>query len=231
VRDWRAVAILVTGFLGAFLYCNFLLDVVLPGEHDWFAVVSEMEMEGEKYAHLLRVTDVVCGVLVVAILPPVWSALPRDGWRRTAIWMTVTFAVGNALAGVVRLPCTAANPDCSGGWADLQRVLHDGFSIVSATALFLGALAIASDTKRVGPLWLHRWARFTFWVAGVAGTIAFGVFGAIDPESWQTGLSQRAQLVLSSVWIVVLAWYAAGDGLRARGGWFGSRSDRVVDAG
>jgi hypothetical protein len=222
-RSWRAVAIVATGVVAAVLYCNFVLDVVLPGSHDLLTVVSEMEMEGQEHAHLLRVTDVICGILTIAILPPVWSALPPDGWRRTAVAMTVVFAIGNALAGVVRLPCTVDNPDCTGGGADLQRWLHDGFSIVSAAALFLGALAVAADTKRHGPRWLHQWARFTFWVGGVLGTVVFAAAGAADPTSWQTGVSQRVQLVISSAWVVCLSVYAAGDGLRARGGWFRSR--------
>ena len=199
---------MAVGAVAAFLYSNFLLDAIFSPDHDWLAVVSDLEVPGEPTATLLRVTDVVCAVLTVSLLPWVWRALPADGWRRPAVWLTVVFAAGGILAALVPLPC-AAPEVCTSAADEMQRWWHDGFSVVSATALFLGAGCVALDTRRHGPAWMHRAARLTFWVGGVVGTIVFLALGTWDPDAWQTGLAQRLQIGVMSGWIFCLALYAA----------------------
>ena len=204
----RAVVLLVVGTVAAFLYSNFLLDAVFSPDHDWLAVVSDLEVPGEPTATLLRVTDVVCAVLTVSLLPWVWQALPG---RRVAPPSGVAdrgVRSGSVLAALVPLPC-AAPEVCTGAADEMQRWWHDGFSVVSATALFLGAGCVALDTRRHGPAWMHRAAQLTFWVGGVVGTVVFIALGTWDPDAWQTGLAQRLQILAMSGWIFCLALYAA----------------------
>ena len=208
MKDWRAPALLADGILAALFYSNFLLDAVLPSDHDWSRVVSELEVAGAQTATLLRTTDVLCGLLVLLLLPHVWAGLPPGRWRRWAIWATAIFAVAGAAAGIIPLPC--AGPEaCTSTRDDLQRWAHDGLSIVSQNAIFVGAMAIALACRHRGPRWMQRAAWITFWVGGVVGTIAFAYFGATDPLSWETGIVQRVQIGTTSAWIVCLAWFAA----------------------
>ena len=209
MKDWRAPVLLADGILAAVFYSNFLLDAVLPSDHDWSAVVSELEVPGAQTATWLRTTDVLCGVLVLLLLPHVSAGLPVGRWRRWAIWATAIFAVAGAAAGIVPLPC--AGPEvCTSTRDDLQRWVHDGLSNVSQAAIFVGAMAVALACRHPGPRWMHRAALITFWVGGVIGTIAFAYFGATDPPTWQTGIAQRFQIAMTSGWIICLAVFAAG---------------------
>ena len=208
MKDWRAITLVLVGVVAALFYSNFLLDVVFSSDHDWFAVVSELEVPGAQTATLLRTTDVLCGVLVLALLPYVWAALPVGGWRTWAVSMTAIFAVTCAAAGIVSLPC-ADEMSCLTTADDIQRWTHDVLSIISQTAVFLGAFAVGLDTRHRGPQWLHRAAWITFWVGGVLGTLVFGYYGATDSDSWQTGIAQRVQIGITSAWIICLAVLAA----------------------
>lgn len=225
MRDWRGWGLVVISVVAGFLYANFFLDVILPGEHDWTAVVSEMEMPGNPHADLLRATDVVCGVLILVLLPFVRAALPAGRRRGWAIWSTAAFAIGNAVAGVVPLPVA------DGGWHDVQQLVHDGASTVSQAAMFIGAVAIALDVRDRGPRWLHTAAWATFWIGGVVGTLLFGGFAYESTTSWQTGMAQRFQIVVSGLWVVCLGVYAATDGLRAWDAERASRQPAVAEPG
>jgi hypothetical protein len=212
MSSWRGAALVLVGATAALFYSNFLLDVVFSPQHDWFAVVSELEVAGAPTATLLRTTDVLCGMLTLCLLPFVRAGLPAGRARGWAIWLMVTFAVTGALAGIVPLPAEPA----TGTAAEVQRLAHDGFSIVSQTAVFLAAVAVGVATRSPhGPRWLHRAAWATFWLGGVLGTVLFGAFAALDSTSWQTGVAQRFQLGVTSAWLVCLGVLAATSGLRA----------------
>ena len=208
MRNWRAVALVLIGVFAALFYSNFLLDVAFSTDHDWFAVVSELEVPGAQTATLLRTTDVLCGLLVLALLPSVWAALPVGGWRKWAVSMTAIFAITGAAAGIISLPC-ANEVSCSTAGDEVQRWMHDGLSIISQTTVFLGAVAIGLDTRHRGPRWVHLAAWITFWVGGVLGTIVFAYYGTTDSSSWQTGIAQRFQIGMTSAWIICLAVLAA----------------------
>ena len=154
MRNWRAVALVLVGVLAAVFYSNFLLDVAFSTDHDWFAVVSELEVPEAPTATLLRTTDVLCGLLVLVLLPYVRAALPVGGWRNWAVWMTAIFAVTNAVAGIIQLPC-ADGVVCTSTADEIQRWMHDGLSIISQTVVFLGAAAVGLDTRHLGPVWLN----------------------------------------------------------------------------
>jgi Protein of unknown function (DUF998) len=203
--DPRAWAIMGAAGLAAFLYSNFILDVLLSGPGELLAVVSDLEAPGMPNATVLRVAEVVCAVLVLSLLPPLRRALSGSRATTVAIWATAAFAVLNALAGLVPLPCPSSrSAECQSTADNVQRWAHDGFSVASTVALFVGVLAVLVEARRNGPGWLVGWSRVIFWVGGVLGTAAFLFSSAIDLTSWETGVAQRLQLVAMSVWIVCL---------------------------
>lgn len=202
------------GVVAGFLYSNFLFDAIFSQNHDWFTVVSDLATSGTPMADLIRITDVICGVLVLVLLPGIRAALPPGRWRRAALWLTAVFAVGSIVAAVVPLPCDT-DAVCKSTVDELQRLVHDGASVVSAAALFLGAVAVAlavADRRH----WVRRAAWLTFWIGGIVGILLFGGFALLDPSSWESGVAQRFQIVAMSVWIVCLAVLAATDGLANR---------------
>ena len=111
--DLGSAALLACGAVAALLYSNFLLDWTRRGFVGMDDIVSRLEAPGEPHAMLLRSTDVVCAVLVVALLPWVRGALPRGPWRELSVWATVVFALGATIAAIVPPPC---GPDvaCAG---------------------------------------------------------------------------------------------------------------------
>src|SRR4051794_18713637 len=161
MRKWEAAALVALGVAAGALYSNFLFSTALPGDKAWKPVVSEMEVPGTRHALVLRVADVLCAVLVLVLLPFVRAALPAGRARFWAVAWTAVFAVGNAVAGIVTLPGHGDRHD------DVQRWVHNTASIVSAGAVFLGALAIALDGH--APRWTRKAAALAFWIGGVAG--------------------------------------------------------------
>ena len=146
-RDPRAVALLLVGTVAALLYANFVLDWVLRGFEGMDDVVSELEATGQPHAVLLRVTDVVCAVLVVALLPWVRAGLPRGPWREVVVWATVLFAIGASVAAFVPTPC---GPDaaCTAASVQTQLRVHDLSSVASDTVLYVGVAAAWLATRR-----------------------------------------------------------------------------------
>ncbi|KZF02965.1 MULTISPECIES: DUF998 domain-containing protein [unclassified Rhodococcus (in: high G+C Gram-positive bacteria)] len=204
----RSRVLIGVGLVAAFLYANFLIDWVQRGFRGMGEVVSELEAPGEPNAMLLRVTDVVCAVLVVALLPSVRSALPSGRWREVAVWATALFALGSVVAAVVPVPC-GPSVTCSSPSDQLQLQIHDGASVVSNVALFAGVAAVWFATRDTGPRWLKRLAWWSFWIVGVVASLVFGYFdGATEPSS-AVGVSQRIHIVGISAWIVCLGVVAA----------------------
>jgi hypothetical protein len=208
----RAVGLLVTGALAALCYANFLLDWVLRGFAGMGEVVSELEAAGQPNAVLLRVTDVVCGVLVVSLLPWVRAGLPRGVWREVVVWGTVVFAIGAAVAAFVPTPC---GPDVGCGAPGVQLRVHDLSSIVSDAGLYVGVAAAWFSTRATGPAWFRRTAWWLFWVGGVVSSVAYQYVGATEASSAAVGIAQRVHIVGICAWIVALSIYAATVGLRA----------------
>lgn len=215
MRDWRAWAILVAGTVGAFLYSNFILDYILPGETDVFEVISVLETKGTPNADVLRTTDVIGGILMLVPLPYVWAAMPAGVWRIIMVVSSAVFALGSAVSGIVALPCDGVTSGCDTTAEHIQQLTHDGASTLSQTGLFIGAIAVIFGLRHVGPQWMRTWGQITFWVGGILGSILFLGAGSIDSTSWQTGASQRFQVLMSSVWVVCYTIYAARDGLAA----------------
>ena len=207
-RSDRRPALLVVGCVAGLLYANFILDWILRGFEGMDLVVSTLGAPGEPHAVVLRVTDVVCGVLVVALLPRVRSLLPPGRWREVAVWATVVFALGAAAAAAVPTPC-GAGETCDAPHQLAQSLIHNGASIVSEGALFVGMAAVWRATHETGPVWLRRVAFWDFWVGGVVFTSLFAYFGYFSDALWIASAAQRVHILFVSAWIVCLGVVAA----------------------
>jgi hypothetical protein len=214
-RRAEAAALIVISLVAALFSSNFLLDVAFAQDTDWTSVVSVLEVSEGHPRALLRTTDILCGVLVIVLVPFVHAALPRGAWQRWVAGALVVYALAGAGAALVPLPC-AVREMCATPTDDLQRLAHDGFSVVAQAALFVSVVAAALATRSHGPRWLHLGAWAVFVTGGVVCTLFSGYYALTDPAAWQSGVAQRVQLGIVSVWIVCLGVYAATDGLQAR---------------
>jgi hypothetical protein len=204
--DLGACLLLACGGGAALLYSNFLLDWTRRGFVGMDDIVSQLEAAGQPHAVLLRATDVVCAVLVVALLPWVRLALPRGPWREVVVWSTVLFALGATVAAFVPPPC---GPDVACSGHHLQIAVHDGSSIASDALLYVGVAAAWFATRRSGPVWFHRAAWWVLWVGGVLSSVLFEYFNVTDDPDWAVGAAQRVHIVCISGWILCLAYLAA----------------------
>jgi hypothetical protein len=206
-RDRRAAALVLTSVVAAVLYSNFVLDWVLRGFDGMGNVVSHLAAPGQPNAGIVRVTDVVCAVLVLALLPAVRRALPLRPWRAVVVGGTVVFAAGAVIAAAIPTPC-GPHSACDAPAQLLQGFLHNSASVVSDVGLYVGTAAAWFTTRRTGPRWFHRAAVWLFWVTGVVASALFVLLAEVGPD-WATAFSQRVHIVGISVWIVCLGLLAA----------------------
>lgn len=194
---------LALGIAAALLYCNFVLDWVLRGFVGMGEIVSELESPGEPNATLLRVTDVVCAVLVVVLAVRVRRALPPGAGREVFAWSTIAFAAGSALAALVPEPC-GPGVACDAPEQVLQSAVHGYASIAADSALFLGVAAIIVLTWRSGPVWFRRAAWIVLVGGGLCSSLAFGYFHRHPDPAWAVGASQRVHILFIAAWILCL---------------------------
>lgn len=217
---------LATGAIAAVLYSNFLIDLLVPGPHEWAQQVSVLEIPGHRSALLLRTTDVTAALLVLAQLPAVRAALPASRWRTLVTGGAAAFAIGGILAAIVTLPADAqAGTDgllTAAGTVDadaLRRAAHNATSIVSVGGMVAsagGAWMLLCHRPGLRPPWLGGMVAVV--AAGCAIELGADVVVALRPQ-WQLldGLSQRAQMLTLSAWVAGLGVLAARPALTARG--------------
>lgn len=210
---WHQRVLVTMGALAALFYANFLLHWQAGGLASFGMVISDQEAPGQPGAMFLRVTDVLCAVLVLAILPYARRALPPGVWRRTAIAMMVIFAVGAIIAAIIPAPCVQG-PTCVGAQAMMQVRYHDTASTVSAFALFIsmGAVWLALRGRELS--WLRRFAAWDLILGGIVSSAAFGYFHSTNRPPWAVGVSQRVHVISMSIWLLALA-VAGAQALRA----------------
>lgn len=200
---------LAIGCTAAVLYSNFLLDLMIPGPHEWAKQVSALEIPGHRSAALLRTTDVVSALLVLSQLPAVRRALPRSRWRTVVLGGVAAFAAGGILAAIITLPAP--------GTEELHRtrhLVHDLSSIVSVGGMVASAAAariLLRGPRERRPRWLT--AAVVVVAIGCAAELGSEVLVALWPGlDLVDGLAQRAQMLTLSAWIVGLAGLAGWAG-------------------
>ncbi len=207
----------VIGVVAGVAYSGFLIYIAFPSEgiDGATALVSDLEAEGAPYGPLLRALDVVSALLTLVLVPYLWWGFPRGAWAKVSIWSTVVFAVAGIPAGLVPLPCGEDAPGCPAGTAEeVQALAHDVPTIVSTTALIVGAGAAALAVRRSGPRWLV-WAGWLTVAVQVVTGLVFAA-GELAGQEALSGAVQRFEILGISAWIICLGVYAATDGVRAR---------------
>jgi hypothetical protein len=201
---WLRRGVVTMGLFAALFYANFLLNWQAGGLASFGMVISDQEAPGQPGAMFLRVTDVVCAVLVLAILPYARRALPPGRWCRTAIAMMVLFAIGAISAALIPVPCVQGLA-CVGAQAMMQVRYHDTASTVSAFALFISMGAVWLSLRGCRPVWLRQFAAWDLILGGIVSSAAFGYFHSTNRPPWAVGVSQRVHVISMSAWLLALA--------------------------
>ncbi|WP_182526809.1 DUF998 domain-containing protein [Nocardioides dongkuii] len=205
---WRSPLLPAVLGLGAgVLYANFVLDWVRRGSASLGHAVSELAAPGESQAWVYRAGEVGCAALVLPLLPAVRAGLPAGPGREVVTGATAVFAVGAATAGLVPTPC---GPGVVRDQVDRRprSDLHDGASIVSDSALYLGVAAAWATTRHRGPRWFHRAAGWVLCL-GSGSSLVYGYARPSAGRRWVAGVSQRVNVVTISAWLGCLGVLAA----------------------
>lgn len=207
-RRWLPVVLVLGGVAAASLYANFILDWILRGFAGMSLIVSSLEAPGQPNAAIMRLTDVACALLMLALLRWVRLAMPEGFWRELCIAMMVIFALGSVVAAIVATPC-GPGVACDGPGQQAQIEVHDVSSIVSDTALYAAVASAWFSVRTAGPRWFARTAWWLFWLGGIASSIVFEYFNTTQDPLWAVGASQRVHILSISAWILALALLAA----------------------
>jgi hypothetical protein len=195
------------------LQVGFVVELLLPGGPDVTrSQISELSAPGQPGALWFRAADVASGLLVLAVVPGWWRA-SRAVATSLAVW-----GIGLAVAALWSASCAdSIDEGCEGNGlpgphALLRDDLHDIGSIFSVFGLLLAILFAARVLRRHGEL--RRGAQLLR--LGVVCCV-LGLFESGEDllgVSAGRGLSQRLQVVLLSVTLVLLAsarrWPHAG---------------------
>ena len=206
---WPAVC----GVLAALLQLDFLLETLLPGGPPVTrSQISELSAPGQPGAWVFQICDIASGLLVLALVPGWWRA------SRTVGGCLAAWGLGLAVSAVWSPSCAdSLHPGCDGDGLPglhvaLRDDLHDIGSIISALGLLLGIAAATVVLRRHGDL------RRSTWVGALtASACLLGLEESTEDvigASAGRGISQRLQVVVLSVVIVLLAdpqrWPRAG---------------------
>ncbi|WP_127481340.1 DUF998 domain-containing protein [Nocardioides pantholopis] len=205
---WRSPAVPAALGVGAgTLYANFVVDWARRGSASLGHVVSELAAPGEPQAWIYRAGEVGCAALVLPLLPTARAGLPAGLGREVVAVATAVFAAGAAAAAVVPTPC---GPGVVREEVDRRprSNLHDGASIVSDVALYLGVAAAWATTRRRGPGWFHRAAGWVLWL-GTGSNLAAGYARPVAGRRWLGGVSQRVNILTISAWLCCLGLIGA----------------------
>ena len=202
------------GALAGVLNSNFVLESLLPGSAG--RAVSELSVPGQPWSMAFRICDGSSAVLVMVLAAGLLRAGRRAPGQVAGAWLLLVTGATTLVSALVPLTCLAtAGPVCAssppGSAAPLPNLVHDGVSITGTTAAILAAALLAAvSTGR------QRWAHAVAFVAagGLGLALAVGAQGQVP--AW-FGVTQRAQILVLSLWFVVVGYCLASPARRAAG--------------
>ena len=170
--------------VAAALYAAWLIGpLVNPDLHPGAGAASELAARDQPWGRLFRATDVLCGLLVLAV------AVTELRLRRTPwVWgAAALFAVSTvADAGLAPLPCAPSIDDACPAGVPASHLITSLGALAGAFASMV-ALAVAARRTATG------------WAAAALGGYTAVLFWA------DGGWTQRAELLGISAWLCLLA--------------------------
>lgn len=212
-RSAAPVALLLA--LGAIAYSAWLFEIPLDtGLSPVSSYVSELAAQDQPYGTLLRTTDLVAGVLVLAGAVCALLRLSRGrlavlGWAGLAL-----FGAATAVDSRLPLSCTpTADAACAAreraGLVPWTHAAHVGSSGVAVAGALAGMVLLTIASRRYGtPPFLAGPLGIVLLVLELAATAwTLAAVAAFDAGrgTWALGLGQRLQVLLIALWLGLLA--------------------------
>ncbi|TGB05966.1 DUF998 domain-containing protein, partial [Streptomyces sp. MZ04] len=197
--------------LGALAYSAWLLEIPLDtGLSPVSSYVSELAARDQPYGTLLRTTDLVAGVLILAAAVCAPRRLPLG--RLTALGWAGLALFGAATAVDSRLPlsCTpTADAACAAregaGRVPWPHAAHVGSSGVAVAGALAGMVLLTIASRRYGvlPFLAGPLGLVLVLLELGATTWTLAAVAAFDAGhgTWALGLGQRLQVLLIAVWL------------------------------
>jgi phosphatidylglycerol lysyltransferase len=185
---WRRIVIISLSILAGLGYASFPIAIFINSRKTFHGLASELGAGGQDYAWLFNSLDVVSSLAIFAIIWLLWRSAGSTKHGRQILLLLGLSALGNLLAAVTPLPIHANS--------QLQVRLHDVFSVINLFGIVVAAILLTIQAR------FNRWL-MVLCVMLVGAIIVSGV----TKDSLIDSGSQRVQIVLTAVWIVIIAIY------------------------
>lgn len=204
----------VAAVVGALAYSSFLLG---PAVHSTLSVTtsfpSELEAAGQPYADFFRLTDIVSGLLIVAVAWVLYRLLPRERSLSQGCLLIAAMGAASVSDGATTMGCAPSlNAACHARDETIIGLLSQTFEshTLSGLAGFLGGaggmLLIGLALRRASAASSMRWGTASRNLSFVLGAVGLIDLVLLAVHHW-FGLAERARPLIVSLWLLGAAGY------------------------
>lgn len=200
----------VAGIVSAVAYSSFLFG---PAAHSHLPVassfISELEADGQPYAGLFRLSDIISGLLIVALAAVLYQLVPRERALSVGCLLTAAMGLASVADGATTMGCAPSlDAACAQKDSTVLGLLSQTFEshTLSGLAGFLGGAGgmflIGIAVRRSSPVW----GGASVWLACALGAVGVLDLVLLAINHW-FGVAERARPLLVSLWLLGTACY------------------------
>lgn len=227
----RTLAARCTAAIAAILYSSFLASY-LVSSGSTIDFVSELERPGAPYADWYRVSDVLAGVLLLAMVALTWPA-HRSG-RRATTWALAAAAVvgvSSMIDGASRMDCApSVQRTCDVGDHSVLGILRQllvGHTLSGLTGFIAAGVGAALCARAAWSCGASTWMRVNIVLAAVIGACGLADGGLLLAQV-DVATVERVRILVVSVWVVVVPWTTEVCARPAQGNRYAGKSARAT---
>lgn len=203
--------------LAALCYSSFLLSPFTQPGAARRGFISELELAGQPWSWLYRLSDVVAGLSMLATAATLWWLTSRAFHSRWASVLLALAGLGSMVDGASGMRCeVTATSSCA--VASTAGGLLGELSAVHTDSGLAGLAGIAGGAVLLGLASVPRWPAFGRISLGLGLCVA--ATGLLDLAlllaNADIGIVERVRTLLSSGWLLLIAgWLLAAGPARA----------------
>jgi hypothetical protein len=186
------------------------------------SLVSELEVPGQPTSTPLRLVDATTGLLIVIFAVGLLLRLPRQARNTVGVLFLALFGIATVADTAYPMTCTpSTDPSCRRIVDNLSPLaqLHHPHTICSVIAVFSVVMAMLLLSRAPAVRAWSPWLGPASAGAGIlVSTFNVAELPLIALGRW-VGVLERGYLLLTSVWIVMLAGYLVRDALIGAMAW------------
>lgn len=184
----RRFAVISLGVVAATSYASFPLALLIDPDKTIHGLASELGASGQHYAGLFNGLDILSSVCIFGVVWLLWRSAGNIKHGQQVLILLGISALGNLAAALTPIPTHVGS--------QIQMALHDIFSIINLFGI-VGAAVLLTTISR-----------FNRWLTTLA-TVLIGaiIVSGITEDSIIDSGSQRIQIILTAVWMIIIAVY------------------------